>query len=232
MPIYINSKKIIKFLSCIAILLIIIHIIILFIYFTVGDEDKFDYVRMFDLDMERNVPTLFSSLLMSISALLFYILGKIEQIQKTKEAIFWFGLSLVFIFLAFDESCKIHEQLGDFTENFVSATGYLYYPWVLSYGVLVLILGLFYIRFFWRMPRKVFISFMLSAGLFLSGAIGFEILGANESSLHSTDTILYCIYYTIEETLEMFAVIYLIHILLSLLQKEKAGVYLSSSEDI
>lgn len=216
-----DRKRIIKLLSCIAIILIIIHSIILFIYFTVGDEDKFDYIRMFDLDMERNVPTLFSSLLMFISAFLFYVLSRYSQIKENSQRIFWLGLSIVFTFLAVDESTKIHEQLGDFTENFVSATGYLHYPWVLSYGILVFIMGIFYIRFFWRMERKVFVSFMLSAFIFLSGAIGFELLGANESSLHSTDTILYSVYYTIEETLEMFGVIYLIHILLSLIKKDK-----------
>jgi len=89
---------------------------------------------------------------------------------------------------------------------------------VISYSILVIVLGLFYIRFFWRMPSKVFWSFIGSAVIFLSGAVGFELLGANESSIHSTSTLLYSTYYTIEESLEMFGVIYLIWILLNLLK--------------
>jgi len=54
-----------------AAVLIAIHIVILGIYYYVGDPDKFDFVRMFDLDMEQNIPTLFSSALMLNSA--FYI---------------------------------------------------------------------------------------------------------------------------------------------------------------
>lgn len=218
MKITLDASKIIKLLSMVAILLITIHCIILGIYFYIGDPKVFDFVRMFDLDMERNVPTLFSSALMLIAAFLFYLLSKSPLEQKKGSRPFWLGLSFVFTFLAFDESAKIHEQIGDFTENFVDASGYLYYPWVLSYSILILILGLFYIRFFWRMPSKLFWSFMGSAAMFLSGAIGFELLGAKESSIQGTDTVLYSIFYTIEESLEMFGVIFLIWILLTLLE--------------
>lgn len=217
MHIKIEVKEIVKYLSLMAAVLIAIHIVILGIYYYVGDPDKFDFVRMFDLDMEQNIPTLFSSALMLIAAFLFYLLSKSPKEIKKGSRRYWLGLSFIFTFLAFDESAKIHEKLGDYTEKFVEATGYLHYPWVISYSVLVLVLGFFYFKFFWRMESKVFWSFMGAAAIFLSGAIGFELLGANESSLHSTDTILYSIYYTIEESLEMFGVIYLISILLNLL---------------
>jgi len=224
MKIILNSIHIIKGLTYTAILLIMIHIIILGIYFYIGDSEKFDFVRMFDLDMERNIPTLFSSALMFISAFLFYLLSMAPKEQKQRNSSFWLGLSFIFIFLAFDESATIHENLGDYTENFVEASGYFYYPWVISYSILVLILAVFYIRFFWRMPSKVFWSFMGAAWIFLSGAIGFELLGAKESSLHGTDTLVYCIYYTIEESLEMFGIIYLIWILLGLVSEKEIEI--------
>ena len=220
MQISLNRSKIIKFLSFVALVLIFIHVNILVIYFIVNDPDKFDFVRMFDLDMERNVPTLFSSAILLISGFLFYLLSKTPNEVKKGSRRYWLGLSFVFTFLAFDESAKIHEQLGDFTERFVDASGYLHYPWVISYSILVLILAAFYLQFFLKMEKKVFWSFMASAVIYIGGAIGFELIGANESSLHGTDTILYSIYYTIEESLEMFGVIYLIYILLGLLESK------------
>lgn len=224
MQILLHPSKIIKFLSVVAMALIFIHINILVIYFLVGDPDKFDFIRMFDLDMERNIPTLFSSAILLISGFLFYLLSLSAKMKEKKDRKYWLGLSFVFTFLAFDESAKIHEKLGDYTENFVEATGYLHYPWVISYSILIVVLGLLYMRFFWKMESKVFWAFMASAAIFLSGAIGFELLGANESSIHSTDTVLYSIYYTIEESLEMFGVIYLIHILLNLLEGKTVEV--------
>ncbi|HHE06105.1 MAG TPA: hypothetical protein ENK90_03195 [Epsilonproteobacteria bacterium] len=216
MKITLYFTHIIRFLSYIAILLIVANIVMLFIYFSIDNPEQFDFVQMVDLDQEANLPTLFSSALFLIAGFLFYLLSK-SLIEKKTEKKYWFGLSLIFVFLAFDESAKIHETVGDYTEKFVDTTGYLYYPWVISYSILVLILGFLYIRFFLNMERKVFFSFMKAAIIFLSGALGFELLGANEASLHGADSLLYCTYYTIEESLEMFGVIYLIHILLGLL---------------
>ena len=58
---------------------------------------------------------------------------------------------------------------------------------------------------------------MLAAVLFLSGAVGFELLGSNESSLHGMATVRYGIYATVEESLEILGVLLLISILLDLL---------------
>ena len=156
--------------------------------------------------------TLFSSLLFCIAFFLFYLLFKKEKIN------YWLGLCIIFLFLAFDESAKIHESIGDFTENFVNASGYLFYPWVLSYSLFVMVFALIYAKFFLKMPKKIFLSFMLSAIIFLTGAIIFDMLGGYEADLNNENTLIYCIYYTIEESLEMFGLIYLISILLGLLK--------------
>jgi len=220
MNIVLHKNSIIKFLFFVAILLILIHVSILGIYYYIADPDRFDFIRMFDLDMERNVPTLFSSALLLISSFLFYLLSKEASEVEKESRLYWLGLCFVFIFLSFDESTKIHEQLGDFSEQFIEATGYLHYPWVISYAFLVFVLGVVYFRFFWKMEKKIFWSFMGAAVIFLSGALGFELLSANESSQHGTKGMLYSLLYTIEETLEMFGVIYLIYILLGLLEKK------------
>jgi len=211
-----SRLKIVFALSIFALILILIHIIILIIYFKINDPKVFDFVRMFDLDMERNIPTLFSSFLFAISSFLLYLLSKMEN-ENYK---YWIGLSIIFLFLSFDESAKIHEQIGDYTEHFVDATNYLYYPWFISYSIGIFIIFLFYFKFFFKMGKKTFLSFILSAMIFITGAIGFDILGANEAFVNSEETILYCLYYTIEESLEMFGLIYFISILSNLITEK------------
>lgn len=215
MMIEIKKKHVVRLLVVFALILIMIHSIILGIYYYIDDPDKFDFVQMFDLDMEANIPTLFSSLLFTAASFLFFLNGKREYAKRK----YWWGLSIIFLFLSFDESANIHENIGDLTEKFVDASGFLYYPWVLSYILFVLILGVAYFRFFWRMEHKIFWRFVLAAVIFLSGAVGFELLGAQEASLYSTDTPLYSLLYTIEESLEMFGLIYLISLLLTLLDQ-------------
>ena len=220
----IERKRVLKFFVILAVLLIIMHSAIAVVYYIVGDPEKFDFIRMFDLDREQNIPTLFSSLLFIFNALLFWLIGKNSADSERK---YWYGLAGVFAFLSFDESATIHENLGDLTEQFVDASGILYYPWVISYSLLVLMLVVFYFRFFYNMPKKLFYRFVLAAAIFLSGAIGFELLGAQEADLYGTDSPLYTIYYTIEESLEMFGLIYLMGILLDMLDGKQ--VLFSSS---
>ena len=206
-------RSIVRFFMRFAIVLILIHTGIAVAYYIVADPDKFDFIPMFDLDREQNIPTLFSSLLFIFNALLFWLLGK----RDNEEGRYWYGLAGVFVFLSFDESATIHEKIGDITERFVDASGILYYPWVVSYSVLVFILTAIYLRFFLKMPKKRFWRFVLAAAIFLTGAVGFELLGAQEAYHYGTDSPLYTIYYTIEESMEMFGLIYLMNILLEML---------------
>jgi len=218
LKITLSSMSVVRLLSYLAGILIVLNSIMLVLYFSIGDPEKFDFIQMIDLDQEANIPTLFSSALFFISGFLFYLLGHRYGMKQDRQLRYWWGLSAVFVFLGFDESATIHETLGDWTGQYIETNGYLHYPWVISYGILVVLLGLLYLRFFLRMDRKIFWSFVKAAAIFLTGAIGFELLGANEASLHSSDTMLYCYYYTLEESLEMFGVIYLIDLQLKLLK--------------
>ena len=98
MEITVNSSRLIKLLTFIAIILIAIHITILGFQFYTGTSVKFELLRMFNLDMEANLPTLFSSAILFFSAFLFYLLSKVSQSKKSKDRPFWLGLSFIFTF--------------------------------------------------------------------------------------------------------------------------------------
>jgi hypothetical protein len=201
-----------------AVILIAIHIGIVWAQFYGDVPIKSSIANMFNLDMESNLPTFFSSAILMLSALLFYLLSKTSSEIEMEHRSYWLGLSFVFFFLSIDESAKIHEAVGDLIDSFVHSSGYLDYPWLIPYAILVLVLILFYIRFFWHMERKVFREFAAAAVIYLSGAIGFELLGAKEASSNGTDTLSYAVCSTLEESMEMIGVIILIHILLKLLE--------------
>ena len=224
MDVVFNKKKIVSTLVFFALGLIVIHVILLGLYYYIDDPKKFAFVKVFNLGMEKNIPTIFSSLILAISALCFYVLSKVPEEIKDKKNKYWLGLSFVFLFLSFDETAKLHERLGDLIAKFIDNDGYIYYPWVIGYGIFVLILGFFYMKFFWNMEKKIFRSFMLSAFIYLSGAVVLEMIGSNEASQHGSKSGLYRILYTFEESLEMFGVIYLIWILLTLLENRRVVI--------
>ena len=61
--IFINPVRVTIFLLSVAILLIVTHVVGLIFRFEFGHESVFGLVPLFDLNVEANVPTYFSSLL-------------------------------------------------------------------------------------------------------------------------------------------------------------------------
>lgn len=62
--------------------------------------------------------------------------------------------------------------------------------------------------------------FILSGVIFVSGAIGFELLGGWQDDMHGRNNLLFCVLYTCEELFEMFGVVIFIYTLLSYITSE------------
>jgi len=219
MNINLNANKVSRTLFITMVILVIAHIVQLIIYYVVGDEDVFDFVDILDMGYEGNLPTLFSSLMFMLNGLLFYLIYANSKQNNGIDTKYWLGLCLVFLFLGVDEGTKIHENIGDFTENFVEAEGFLYYPWVLSYVSLFLLAVFYYFRFYLRLDEKLQLRLALSAIVFLSGAVGLEIISAEEAYANDTDTIKYSVLYTTEEILELTGLLLLVDGLLSYIER-------------
>ena len=89
-----------------------------------------------NMDRELNLPTLFSSALLLMAALLMQRLGKSSDRIAAQD---WRLLSKIFIFLALDEALQIHEIL------IIPGLRHQVHPalastWVVPYAVLALIL--------------------------------------------------------------------------------------------
>ena len=62
--------------------------------------------------------------------------------------------------------------------------------------------------------------FVAAGVIFLTGALGIEMLSAREVDQHSIYTITYCLLYTFEELFEMLAIVLFIYALLSFIVEE------------
>ena len=220
----INIQKIIRGLLLAVLVLSVMHIGVLIAYFIIDDPDTFDFVRLVDFDYEANIPTLFSSLILFAASGLFLVLAALSITQMPRDRKFWVGLAVVFLFLGVDEGAKIHEKIGDWVEQFVNAEGYIYYPWVLPYVTVFLLLVAAYFKFYLRLPRHMQIGMFIAATMFLSGAVVLDMLGGNEADANGTSTIYYSVLYTIEEILEMTGVIVLIRSQLVYMKREFEGL--------
>ncbi|WP_339134696.1 MAG: hypothetical protein WGN25_16055 [Candidatus Electrothrix sp. GW3-4] len=221
-----HPRKTALFFLVIVILLTVLHSIALTVLLATGNQELLDITGYVDLDIEKNIPSLYSAFAILCCSLLFFALAVLEKRQGRQRPLYWLGLAGVFFFLALDEAFVLHEGLGDLTEEYMQRTGILqvsgllYFPWIIPYSILTTLLGLFYFRFILRLPRKTAVLLILSAIIFLTGAAGFDMLGGREAELHGYYSVTYTVLYTIEEFLEMNGIVLLIYTLLAYIEQQ------------
>lgn len=74
------------------------------------------------------------------------------------------------------------------------------------------------------------ILFLVSGTTFISGAIGFEMLGGRQADLYGTNNVLYSFYYTCEESLEMIGIAIFIYTLLSYMVNQFGDIKITISK--
>jgi len=189
---------------------------------------------LFFIDGEGNVPALFSTWLFLINAVLFLIAWKAAGLAGDSQKI-WLVLSIVFIFLALDESISIHERLIDPLRQALGATGIFYYAWIIPYGIGVVLLAIFAIPIFWRMQKRIRFWFGLSAATYLFAAIGLEMIsGKYLVMMNEKKDIVWILMITLEESLEMVGLIILVYALLLLLRNKYNGflIFMPGTDEI
>ena len=163
-------------------------------------------VPFFDFRAEHNFPTLYSSLAILFCSGLLGVIGFSTRPSDRKASNHWLVLAAVFAFLALDELLAFHEHLIVPVRDLLGTSGLLHWPWMIPYGIATAALGLFYLPWLWRLPRRSQRLFAISGLVYLSGAVGFEMLGAREAELYGTRGAVFGLLYTLEELFEMLGV--------------------------
>lgn len=177
-------------------------------------------IRLFDLNQERNAPTVYSFCLLLLSFLLLLIIGILEKKHFSRDASKWIYFSIFLFFMMSDEMFTLHEKLIDPMRSLINADhlGILYYAWVIPGIIIVVLFILFFYRFFSRLEKNIKNTFQVAGTIYLGGAIGIEFIGGDFEELYGSANILYSLITTIEESLEMAGIIIFIKGLLTYLQ--------------
>lgn len=173
--------------------------------------------ELFLFEEERNLPTLFNFTLLvanmaALGAVTIFAFGGNDRWRWH-----WLFLALVFLFLAYDEAAQVHEGLNKVMAGVVDASGFLAFAWVVPGIATVLLVGLAFARFLLALPGRSAMSFLLAGLLYVGGAIGVEMIGANFWWSNGWDNVAYSLLATLEETLEMAGLIVLLHATLGVL---------------
>ena len=177
-------------------------------------DPSFEPMKKFNIDGENTYSAYFSMLiLLASSVLLFFIAWTYKQ-QGLKFQKHWFLLALLFLYLSMDESIEIHEKFIPIVQQlFNRSDGVFIFAWVIPFGVLVVLLGLGYIRFLLHLPKKTVWRMVAAAAIYVGGALGMEVVGTVVLETLG-DGLGYQLCMTIEETMEMLGIVYFMYTLL------------------
>lgn len=211
-----RSLKITKLLTAITLFLVVASVLGQLAKLFLGYKTLKGLVPLFNLNGEQNIPTVFSALLLFFASGLLLVIGVLNKKFSKPDITKWFILSLALLMMGFDEICSIHEKL---TSPFRALLGnhnlgIFYFAWVIPGLVIIGLAGLFFFKFFLRLPKNTQLTLLISVTMYFSGAIGVELIGGAYSEAHGGQNLVYLVLTTVEESLEMFGVVGLIQALL------------------
>lgn len=173
-----------------------------------------DRIYRLDVDTEASLPTWYSTSLLSLCALLLLLIALQVNSQSRLKALPWFLLAAIFAVLSLDEIATLHEGLSAFLSARMDNSGLFYFAWTVP-ALIVCVAGLVcfvpFILSFKGVDRVLLVG---SAIVFLSGAIGMEMLGGAEAETGGVLTLRYRLLTTVEETLEFAGVLLFLGFLL------------------
>jgi len=217
-----SPKRVIRFLIFIIIGLSITSIIgQIFEYYTQPNFQEI--IDKLNVDGEYTIPSLFSSFSLLFCSVLLGLISRKKLQNKDKYTGKWIGLSVMFFYLALDETISLHEQLIHPLRKLLNATGIFYYTWVIPGLMLVIAVALIYWKFVQELPPKIKYLFFLSAIFYVGGAIGMEMINGYYSYLYDSEMFVYEILVTIEEFFEMLGVVVFIYALLCYIKLDLTG---------
>jgi len=235
-----KSKAVLWFLIKTMLVLIILNIITtaLEYYLNVYTELKItgsqtfkNYVTgMFSFDVEKNIPSYFSTMLFLISAILLFGISKqVKSSNQPSNFRKWYLMGCVFAWLALDELFSLHELLINPTRIFLKNLlqqdnlGFLHFAWVLPYVLLFVFLGVYFFKFIFSLPRKTLESFIMAGVIFIMGAVGLEMVGGYYVSNDGNEMkLIYKFCTSLEEVLEMLGIIIFIYALIKYIEQQES----------
>jgi len=226
LPMYsLSPQKVTKFLLGVIILLIVGNIvereIVQWLNSTNGSEIIPHY---FNFDRESNFPSLYSTLTLGFCSYLLHIIATIKKSRQAKFVNYWKALSFIFLYMAIDEACTVHELLIPILRGVINAKGIFYFAWVVPALFLLVIFLLIFRKFIQNLPAKTRTMFILAGSIYVGGAIGMEMVGGYVADTFGFDTFAYGMAARIEELLEIFGILIFINQLLVYLQSQLTDI--------
>lgn len=180
-----------------------------------GRGRLYGLVPLFDLDAEANLPATYAGALLALCAVALWVIAAGRRQSHQPRARTARALSVLLLAMALDEVAQIHELLSEPVRGALDLDGFLYYSWVVVYGAVALAVAIVLLPAAASLSRRTRTLVLTAAGLYVGGALGFELLGSAVADDGGRGGRLYALLTTVEESLEYAGVLLLLYVLLT-----------------
>lgn len=185
------------------VLIVAIHLLKVFTFYGLGINRFGIILARFDLNGEGVVPSWFASLVLMASGVLAFAIAAMKARLRDRYRAHWLGVGWIFVFLSMDEAAGLHEMWMHYLEPLTDWSGLFFYESAVPNLVLAAIVGLAMLPFVLTLGLGTQVRLAISAGLYVAGAVGVEMLGGAQHSAAGIENLRYQLLVTAEETLEM-----------------------------
>lgn len=221
-------------LLLLALLLVLAHGAAMALKYYAGNDLALGLVPLFDFYEERNVPTYFSTLNLLLTSCLLFATARLAREAGHKDVLAWRILAAGFLFMSVDEFADLRLILSKMVKAVagvhLEAVPLLSVAWTVPVAAIVVLVGLAMIPFLLRLKKVYMVNFALAGAAFVFAAIGFETIeGYHVVHTRGVRDIAFMLMVTVEETMEIFSILYFQYFLLRYINEYHRGVYLRLS---
>ena len=209
-PVAVNPIKVGRYLACIITGLVLGGAIANYSIYNVAPDPEHeisDVLKRFDLGHEPSIPAFYSSVVMLLSAGTAAFLAVYDRGAQMRRRKSWLLLACLLTILAIDENVMFHE-MGTAAMNKLGLSGSLYFSWVIPGSIFAVLAATALLHLLVLLGWRTRLLFISSGIIFLSGAIGMELIASKifsnaESEVAAISSLAHVFSQAVEESLEM-----------------------------
>jgi len=200
-----------------------------------GGGTKQRILGLFNMDHEVSFPTWWSQTLLLVAAALVVVI--VVRVRATgvgaRWISYWIALAAFLLYASIDEGASIHEIAATPLRRVLNiGDGILANAWVILGLAVVAVLVLVFLRFFLHLPSATRWQFAVALGVYLCGAVGFEMVAALVmTSAAGATPFSVTLLQGSEESLEMLGAILFIRALLTYLMVQQTPPRVDAEPD-
>lgn len=221
----IKPKKIFKYLTIVSVALAILSVAAMYLVMFYGPHEYVErYLLLFNMGEEISIPTWYSQTILLAAGIIAIVIAYARKNNGRKDSFFWLILGIIFAGLSIDEGSQIHElSTRPVREYLVTEGTWLHFGWIIFGLIAVVLFGLFFFRFWLRLPSTTKILFLIAATFYVGGFLGVEMIGGWYVSNYG-ENYTYSLISSLEEWMEIFGVTVFIYALTDYMKNHKISL--------